>query len=305
MIRKSHKKPGAIFCSDLHLRETQPICRLDNVWNAQWKKVDHIRELSETYSVIDLQTEEQNPCPVLHAGDLFDYWKPSPWLLTNTILHLPRDFRTVYGQHDLPQHNLKLANKCGINTLKQAGRLQILNGCHWGQLPSKDSFSYIDHSSQRKVLIWHHLTYRTKPFPGATGGMAMGILKKYPQYDIILTGDNHQSFAVEYKGRWLINPGSMLRMDADQEDHLPCVYLWYPKDNTIAKHLLPIEPNVISREHIEQKERRDNRINAFISKLNNDEWKAELSFEDNLRTFETINKPSKRTMEIIYKSLEK
>ena len=107
------KPPSTILASDFHLREDHPVCRTDDFWQAQWKKVDFVSELQEKYD-----------CPVLHAGDLFDFWKPSPYLLTETIKHLPNKFFTVYGQHDLPQHNLKLAYKCGINTLAEAGKLK-------------------------------------------------------------------------------------------------------------------------------------------------------------------------------------
>ena len=52
------------------------------------------------------------------------------------------------------------------------------------------------------------MTYINPPFPGATGGNAINILKKYPQFDLIVTGDNHQSFSVEYEGRLLVNTGT-------------------------------------------------------------------------------------------------
>ena len=67
---------------------------------------------------------------------------------------------------------------------------------------------YLDwFTPSRKVLVWHHMTYITKPFPGVTGGNAGGILRKYPEYDLIVTGDNHVSFTTEYEGKRLVNPG--------------------------------------------------------------------------------------------------
>ena len=63
----------------------------------------------------DLQ--QKYDCPVYHAGDLFDYWKPSPALLAKTMEHLPKDFYTAYGNHDLPQHNIELAYKKIVNNL--------------------------------------------------------------------------------------------------------------------------------------------------------------------------------------------
>ena len=154
-----------------------------------------------------------------------------------------------------------------------------------------------------KVLVWHHMTYQKKPFPGATDGFAAGILRKYPDYDLICCGDNHQSFVEEYEGRLLVNPGSMMRMDADQADFKPSVYLWFAEDNTVKRIYLPIQENVISREHIDIKEQRDARIDAFVSKLNG-EYVAEMSFEDNLESFFKVNSIREPVKEIIYKSLE-
>ena len=65
------QQASAILCGDVHLREDSPICRTDDVWAAQWKKIDFISDLQKTHD-----------CPVLCSGDLFDYWKPSPNLLT-------------------------------------------------------------------------------------------------------------------------------------------------------------------------------------------------------------------------------
>ena len=109
-----NKKADAILTSDWHLREDTPICRTDNYWEVQWKKVDYISKLQKQYN-----------CLVLHAGDLFDHWKPSPRLLREIILHIPDTFFTVYGQHDLPQHSLELTNKCGINVLQAANKLRV------------------------------------------------------------------------------------------------------------------------------------------------------------------------------------
>ncbi len=295
------KRAGLMFTADWHLQEKQPICRLDNFLAAQWNKVDQVAAIQEEYD-----------CDVIHAGDLFDHWKPSPDLLRQTLLHLPKQFYTIYGQHDLPQHNLKLVHKCGVNTLEAADRLGILGkewllkptidtsvvGVHWGEKPE----DFYDDGG-KKILIWHKLNYKHKPYLGCTDPSPLALLRKYPQFDIIVTGDNHETFTESYKGRWLINPGSLMRLDADQVNHRPCVIIWFPEDNSIKIRYLTIEKDVISREHIDQKKQRDGRIDAFISKLDED-WEAETSFEDNLEEFSKRNKVNPKVMEIVYKAIE-
>jgi len=290
MIRKSNKQPNLIFCSDFGLREkdANPVCRLDDIWDTQWKKVDFIKNLQFIHN-----------CPVVHAGDLFDYWKASPMLLSETMKHLPEQFFTCYGNHDLPQHNMELFYKSGVHTLKVSGVLSVMPECHWQMFPDKGS------STLYNLLVWHVMTYQKKKQWMAESGMSgLRILKKYPQFDLIVTGHNHQAFVEEYKGRLLVNPGSLMRENADQMNFKPRVYLWYAETNTVEPVYIPIEDNVISRTHLDLKEKRDSRIDSFVSKLDGD-WAAGMSFEDNLQTFEDNNKIDSDVMKIVYKATEK
>jgi predicted phosphodiesterase len=214
--------------------------------------------------------------------------------------HLPNEIYVIYGQHDLPQHSLELSHKSSIDTLVEAGKVKILPECHYGQEPNKGSLLFP--VSEKKILVWHHMTYTAPPFPGATGGNAIDILKKY-SYDLLVTGDNHQSFSVEYQGRLLVNPGSLTRQTADQIDFQPRVVLWYAETNTIEWVNIPIQKDVITREHIEVKEKHDERISAFISRLN-DDWQVELSFEENLKRFFDANQVRESVKQIIYTAIE-
>jgi len=180
--------------------------------------------------------------------------------------------------------------------------VKVLGGWHYGQTP-KDGEGGMLGSIGKIICVWHYLTYMTAPFPGATGGNAISILKKYPQFDLIVTGDNHESFWTEYQGRILVNPGCMTRQKVNEADYKPSIYLWYAEDNSVERVHLPIQENVISREHIDIKEQRDQRIMAFVSRLNND-WQAEVSFEENLEIFKKKNKINDSVMDIIYKALE-
>ncbi len=289
-IRTIYNNPTAILCSDFHLREDTPEGRTDNYWEAQWRKIDFISNLQKKYN-----------CIVLCAGDLFNHWKPSPNLLSVTSQHIPNNFITVYGQHDLPQHSLELDHKCGIWNLMINSRLTILEQGYWGWKPSGGK-GFIFNNNE--ICVWHIMNYKgNPPWPGCTDPTALKLLKKYPQYNLIVTGDNHKTFTQEYNGRWLVNPGSLMRMKADQINHSPSVFLWYASTNKIEQIFLPIEDGVISREHIKNKKERDSRIDAFVSKLNTD-YETELSYEDNLENFFKNNNVRKEVKEIIYKSVD-
>jgi len=100
----------------------------------------------------------------------------------------------------------------------------------------------------------------------------------------------------------LVNPGSLSRQRAS-ETHLPRVYLYNAESNTVEPVYIPIEDNVISREHLVKEEQRNDRIDSFVSQLS-ENWKASLSFEDNLQKFEKKNKVRQSVMSIVYKSTE-
>ncbi len=297
MKRIKIRQPNLILTGDWHLRESIPVCRTDDFWKAQWNKVQQIKELQEKYD-----------CPVIHSGDLFDHWKPSPYLLTMAISCLPNEFLTVYGNHDLPQHNLDLAIKCGINVLLQANALKIYDHTHWGQELEQSSDLYeisgATKTISREIAVWHVMTYQGKaPWPGCTDLTAKQILEKHPQYNLIVTGHNHKSFVEELDGRILVNPGSLTRQTADQEDHQPCVWLWYADTNTVTPHYLKYEKNVISREHIDKIDARNERLDAFVQTLSN-EWEEGISFEENLERFFTVNKVRKSVVDIVRKAVE-
>ena len=294
---RQNRFPDLILCSDMHFREDTPTCWTGNFQLEQWTALQFIKDLQMKFN-----------CPVVHAGDLLHHWKASPWVLSMIMQHIPDRFFTIAGQHDLPQHSLELIEKSGLNTLVHANKITLLPRVHFGLKP--EDFHYEQHTgiedwlglSYRKILIWHHMTYITPPYPGATEGQATGILKKYPQFDLILTGDNHQSFSTEYEGRLLVNPGSMTRQTADQMNFQPRVALWYAESNDIEWINLPTQENAISREHIEVREERNKRLEAFISTLNG-EWQSDLSFENNLERFFEVNNIRDSIKGIIYKAI--
>ena len=286
---KTIKKADAILTGDWHLREDTPICRTDEFVPAMIRKLNWVTELQKFHD-----------CPILHSGDLFAFWKPSPCLLSIALEHLPNEFNTIYGNHDLPQHNIEMAYKSGIHTLVQARKIKVLPGTHWNQEPEVNSIRI----GGRNILVWHTMTWQgVRPWHGCESPRGAGLLRKYRDYDLILTGHNHKPFTETHNGRLLVNPGSLFRMTADQQDYKPGVWLWYAEDNTVVPAYIPIEEGVISREHLEVKEQRDGRIDAFVSTLN-EEWEAEMSFEDNIEVWRQANNVEREVMQIVYAAIE-
>ena len=296
------KKPSAILCSDIHLRDSSPICRTDDFIETQTRKLKWLSDLQEKYNV-----------PILCGGDLFNYHKPSPWLLGYALRNLPNGIICVPGQHDLPAHSLENIEKSGIQVLSDAEKIRlIINpmndfvavghheviGFPWGVDWNMDCDAL-------KIALIHYGVYESKPhYPGAevSGGSAKLVLDKLYDYDLVVSGDNHLSFTYTSGKRILVNPGSFMRTTASQIDHEPSVYLWDAKSNLVERVYVPIEKGVISREHIEETQERDERLDAFISQL---KPSAELTvnFKDNLKSHIAMNKVSKEVSNLVWGSM--
>lgn len=296
-MERTHKtKVDYILTADWHLREDCPICFTGDWEKYQWETVKFISELQKKYN-----------CPVLHSGDLFHNWKPSPALLSMASLLLPKEFYSVYGNHDLPQHNMSLSQKSGLYNLIINGVINILDdgseveGCSWGAsfLPLNEVYM-----KDESILVWHKMTYQNQiPYPGCEEPKATKLLRKYNAYNLIVTGDNHQSFVAEYDGRLLVNPGCITIQDASMLDHEPSVYLYSKANNTAKRVKIPQDSAEFSTDHIEIVKEKNERIESFISKLKSG-WKVELDFEENLKRFQKKNKIKQSIMEIIYKSMD-
>lgn len=283
------RTPDLILGSDWHLREDQPVSRTDDFEEAQWNKIDQVASLQRKFN-----------CPVFHAGDLFHHWKPSPYLLAKSKQHLPKDFWTIYGQHDLPQHNFELRNKSGINDLEVSNFATVPDGGNWGQDPK----THIEIKG-RKVVMIHRFVWDGEkiPWPGCEELTARQVLAKYPEFDLIVTGDHHKPFTQALKGRLLVNCGCLTRQEASYANHKPRVWLWYADTNTVEEHFLEASSGVVSRDHLERRKEKDQRMEAFITRISED-WEVGVSFEDNLERFLKSNKIKSTVKELIYKAID-
>ena len=295
--------PIGILTADLHLRDDQPICRTDNFFETQARKLRWLYDL-----------QQKHGCPIFDAGDLFNKGRPSHFLMQWAIdARMPEDFFTIPGNHDLPSHNIELLDSSGLGVLSAARAVDVLIGEYsfektgvfvhafpWGEKPTP-----LQEPREEKhlVAICHIMTYHgTRPWPGCTDPSAEELLEQMQGYNLVLTGHNHKTFVVEKDGRLLVNPGSFTRQKSDQTDHRPCVFLWYGGTN-IEQEFVPIEESIITREHINTVEAREERMSAFVEKLTG-EMEIGLSFEQNVEEFFSKNKVRKPVKDMVWEALK-
>lgn len=292
------KQPSAILTSDIHIQSKNPVCRKDDYLEALGYKLKWVSNLQRQYN-----------CPILDAGDLLNSWKIDPELEQWCIKNIPKEFRTIIGNHDMPSHNISLFRKGSLSLLNTVRSIQLLSngvefkgfnvtGLHYGQeleyTPTGNVNVLVSHEMVCKEKQKHdHFTYST----------AKTLLKKYSKFNLVVTGHSHESFEVEYQGRKLVNVGSLMRRDINQKDYQPRVALWYAEDNRIEWIDVPITDFVISTKHKDVIKLRDERIDSFVDKLKDSE-NIGISFEDNLEKHFEINNTDEVYKKKIYNSME-
>lgn len=280
-------KPDAILVGDIHYRDSQPACRLDDFWETQACKSSWLRELWDFYG---------RP-PILQPGDLFHHWKSSPRVINAVMQLLPpmitmpgnpgkHNYFTADGLDRDALYTLFLSNS-GWDVLFSVVQQKTVFGknfpitvssVEWG----KDAESLQSSGSFPNVLITHRMILDgPAAFDGEHG---LDFLKRTKGYNLILTGHNHKPMVFVHKKRLLVNPGSFTRQTAD-ETHEPRVYLWYAKENEVKPVYVPIEKDVMTREHIDSVKIPDQRIVAFVESLAEGKIDSTVRFVDNMMQF--------------------
>lgn len=289
------KRASAILTADWHIRPDVPVCRMDDYFAAMEKKIDFILALSKQYD-----------CPILVAGDfghkpLNNGWPT--WLLEWTINKFEGyKIIVIPGQHDLPNHQLDKWNESGLGVLAAAGSIQLY-GVDGNQTDYFDEFQIHffpygakltapkEIKSDIQIAMVHQMVIESKElWPGQQATSGLNLLKRFPDYDLILSGDNHQSFVCQSGqkgGILLVNPGSIMRMTADQIDYEPRVYLYFAEENRVQPVCLPIRKGVIDSNYADKKIQeyeRKKRMEAYVARMKG-EVEIELSFEQNVENY--------------------
>lgn len=259
-----------VMYADQHFRSDKPEARLDDYQNTQDKLIDW------------LDTEFKDHIHIC-AGDVVHRARERKdqigfALYLASKLH---PFYGVAGNHDLLYHSMDLIDKTTLGVLERAGVYKPLS--HENPLVLKDDsyletvyvhgFHYgeeIQHApklrSGVRIAVYHGMVTQTEE-PFLKGITAPQLLKEFPEYDIILTGDNHKQFIVVDGDRAVINPGSLKRDNADQADHVPRVFVFDPTNKTMTAVDVPTDDDVLDRTHLEIVEQRNERLEHLTEKF--------------------------------------
>lgn len=221
------KQVIAIACADIHLSSMPPAARAGEPdwFKAMRRPLDELKRL---------QSKCEN-VPILCAGDVFHHWKSSPELINFAIDNLPEMY-SIPGQHDMPYHSTEEMEKSAYETLVKTQTLlsvteigrgiaeAIVFGFEWGAKVTPPLPIVKDYH----LHICLHHAYRWIDGSGFTGAEDQTKIedrpKEYKGYEVIVIGDNHKSWDVEFDHQMKVfNVGSFMRRNADQTAHRPRV----------------------------------------------------------------------------------
>ncbi len=275
-------KNKLLITSDWHIRSDTPICRTDNFQEIQIKTLKQISKIATNNNAL-----------ILIAGDIFHKAKPEKAQELEILLYQIFKENSIYfiaGQHDLLYHKIENFDKGSIGVLSNYD-----NWYHFQEIQEMDSFCFfrcfdygtdiIDKDYEKdSVCITHNYTCEKQlPFFIKNGYTAQQLLDEF-DYDLFITGDNHHGFIFEKNNRLVINPGCIIRQTADMKKYKPFVIL-LNDDMTYEKiFLLDNDVNAVDTSHLDIIKARDNRIDAFVEKLNKN-IDLSYSFEDNIHTY--------------------
>lgn len=279
-----------ILLSDLHLLWDKPKARLDDARATQLNKLEYVLEWADAYK-----------CVVLQAGDFFD--SARSFRVLDQTIRLLNKYRqvkiyTIYGQHDTYLYNEESRSYTSLGILAAAGLVEILGSTCWhigdkgkgvavwgtsygANIPKVEGWQL-----NVKVLVIHKEISNGPIWAGERDYTeAAKFLELYKEYDLILCGDAHQKFLHKKGKRVICNTGPLLRREASIEmmEHKPGFWV-YETENCSTKWVeIPHKPadEVLSREHIEDKQEANEMLQAFIQAIKTGGQKG-LSLQDNL-----------------------
>jgi DNA repair exonuclease SbcCD nuclease subunit len=292
-----------IITSDWHIRSKPPVSRIDDYLKAQWHVIEEL---------VDFAVSQGSSLIV--AGDVFHTAKPTLQLVMQLIdaLDLSHNIYAIPGQHDLPGHLLSRVNESGIGLLHKCGSIKqmegsvIINDTEVHLFPYGTELKPLEEVNCEWNMAVCHTLVTNDPNSKMEGAQsARKFLKKMKGYDLVVVGDNHKTFMIEDNGRYLISPGSLLRTNADQMDHEPCLWEWMPgyEPDQFVFDCCKTPEKELTRGHIDVREDRDERITSFVTTINND-YDVSLSFDDNMSKFLQKNKQKKSVVDLINEHME-
>jgi len=299
-----------LITGDWHITNKPPKRRTD----------DYFETMIYKHKFIIKTAQDKCVCAILQPGDFFDSYKASDFLKQYFIKLYKQDnipLYTIYGQHDLRFHSSNRENTplAVMNTIKNMkivgenyygfqedhGVKHYIRGASWNEDIPK-----IDHGFQAEsdfnILLTHRMIIKDKKLWEAQEDytQARSLLKRN-KFDVIVSGDNHQSFIQRESNKILFNCGSLMRSTISQKDHKPVIYIYDTHTREYEEIFVPIKPfnEVMDLTKAEEEKERNEELEAFVEGLQEGIVFKGMKFEKNIKEYIDKNTLEEGTIKVI------
>jgi len=223
--------PKLVASADWHITDRTPRSRKDNYPETQFKKIQWILDFARSHQA-----------DIAVAGDIFDAPTCSFTLFNkylNMFLEYPFSIRICAGQHDIHNHDLSTIKDTPLGSLLYAGAVTYGDGNQIECVSWEDTPEEIGN-----VLVMHKgVTPEEPPFFMRDAVSIAQTFKLWPSYRCRIFGDYHTpSLRIDPMRGISLNCGSLMRMNKEQIEYKPSVWL-IDTDNWIVEEVpIPIEP---------------------------------------------------------------
>jgi len=283
-----------LLTGDWHLRWGKPRYRTDDYTETQLGKLWYLLDCAKDHGC----------AAILQPGDMTENYPVAkfPHRLMQRCISVFRGdgipIYTVWGQHDGNYHAdfentpLKVMDAADVVTILDEGNHDTflssrgpgvrVYGAGWDEdIPSVDQAT-----GYRNILLIHRMISNADYWSGHVAyRQAQEFLASHPEFDLVVSGDNHHHFMVEQDGRYLVNCGSLMRTNIDQRDHKPVFYIYDTDDRTVEKYEIPIvsAEEVFDLENYETLTSNRKEARAFVEELGRRGELSGFDFEQDLQ----------------------
>lgn len=283
-----------IICADLHLREDLPRCRKDEDWILTQENA--LKQISNICI--------QKKCDLYLVGDIFH--RSSEHRMVYLIQNLARELEKnnlcvlyLCGNHDLKYHSSLNMNESAIGLLKGSRNCFLIKDYLETENVSASNFDEEDNKNA-EIVFKHILCFPdVKSLPPNVDAMtAKEMLSEFPSARFIFLGDYHKSFCYEKNGRYVINPGCLLRQASDFKDYNPSVFYVDTDKNIVESFPIIDREELVDDSYILQEQEKEERIEMFANKLK-DTKSMSLDYIENVNNAMIENKLSEELKKTI------
>ncbi len=251
-----------LLIGDGHITDIKPERRKDeNFLATGLSKIDQARMIGE-----------RNNCDIaIQVGDIGETPRISRRAIAELIECLSRfiiPFYSICGQHDITGHTMKTYDDCAHRVLASAKVTKLLsfnpvmkNNIHIYGASFGEAIPKVLDSTKYNILVIHAMIGNDLLYPGQDIVYPEAFLRQHPEFQLVVCGDYHYRFVVEYKGRYCVNPGALLRLTINERDlaHKPGVVVFDTDSNKfdIIKFTVIPSEEIFDLHRKEQEEDKD------------------------------------------------